>query len=66
MPWAFETTMNTQQMKEAIECAGFQFLKDSDGWACFDEDDRSEVPGSRAFSLGNAIWQTAEALGLGN
>ena len=54
----------TAAMRETIEAAGFQFLKSKTGWALFDIDDRSEVPGTRAGTFGNSIWASATALGL--
>lgn len=54
----------TVKMRDGIEAAGYQFLKDDNGWALFDLDDRSEVPGTRAPQYGNAIWAAASALGL--
>lgn len=51
-------------MKDLIEEANYQFLKDRNGWALYDGDDRSEVPGTRSPQLGNSIWSAAEGLGL--
>ncbi len=54
----------TVKMRDGIEAAGYQFLKDDNGWALFDLDDRSEVPGTRTRQYGNTIWAAASALGL--
>ncbi|URA07042.1 hypothetical protein P9A47_gp74 [Xanthomonas phage Elanor] len=51
-------------MRALIEEAAFQFLKDANGWALYDADDRSEVKGTRSPQLGNSIWAAAELLGL--
>jgi hypothetical protein len=40
-----------------LETAGYQFLKDKQGWACYDADDRREVPGSRDPRLGESVWR---------
>lgn len=47
-----------------LEASGFQFLKDKQGWACFDDDTRVEVPGSRHKYLGEAVWLAAKHLGV--
>ena len=39
-----------------LEELGFQFLKDKNGWACYDADTRKEVEGSRHKHLGDAIY----------
>lgn len=54
--------MNTSQMKKAVEDAGFQFLKEEDGWTLYDTDDRTEVPGVRQRTLGEAVWKAADVL----
>lgn len=54
----------TQAMMAELEASGFQFLKDRDGWALYDVDDRTEVGGSRAIALGHAVWAAAGALGV--
>lgn len=54
----------TVEMRDRIEAAGFQFLKDGEAWTLFDLDDRSEVPGTRTPQYGNTIWAAASALGL--
>lgn len=54
----------TVKMRDSIEAAGYQFLKDDNGWALFDLDDRSEVPGTRTRQYGNTIWAAASVLGL--
>lgn len=56
----------TVQMRDTVEGAGFQFLKDDRGWALYDLDDRSEVPGTRTGAYGNSIWAAADVLGLNN
>ncbi len=40
----------TKRMMDLIEEANYQFLKDDNGWALYDGDDRSEVKGSRSRS----------------
>ena len=52
----------TATMKSHIEDSGFQFLKEEDGWALYDADDRSEVIGVRQRTLGEAVWKAAEVL----
>lgn len=54
----------TVAMRDGIEAAGYQFLRDENGWALYDLDDRSEVPGTRTRQYGNTIWAAASALGL--
>lgn len=54
--------MNTSQMKKAVEDAGFQFLKEEDGWTLYDTDDRTEVTGVRQRTLGEAVWKAADVL----
>lgn len=54
----------TVRMRDRVEAAGFQFLRDDRGWALYDADDRSEVGGTRRPSYGDAIWAAAEMLGL--
>ncbi|UIS24802.1 hypothetical protein AXL1_75 [Stenotrophomonas phage vB_SmaS-AXL_1] len=51
-------------MMSLIEEAAYQFLKDDNGWALYDADDRSEVRGTRSPQLGNSIWAAASELGL--
>ena len=54
----------TVRMRDRVEDAGYQFLRDDSGWALYDLDDRSEVNAARAKALGDSIWLAAEALGL--
>lgn len=51
-------------MRDRVEDAGYQFLRDDSGWALYDLDDRSEVRGTRARAYGDAIWAAADVLGL--
>ncbi len=45
--------------RDAIEAVGYQFLKDKQGWACYDTDNRLELKGSRhPTSYGESVWQT--------
>jgi hypothetical protein len=53
-------------MRDLVEGAGFQFLKDGNGWALYDLDDRSEVSGTRTGTYGNSVWAAADVLGLDN
>ncbi len=47
-----------------IEDSGYQFLSDEAGWVLYDDNDRSEVKGTRAKALGDAIWQAVAVLGI--
>lgn len=54
----------TVRMRDRVEDAGYQFLRDDSGWALYDLDDRSVVPGTRARAYGDSIWAAADVLGL--
>jgi hypothetical protein len=54
----------TVRMRDRVEAVGYQFLQDAAGWALYDLDDRSEVPGTRAKMYGDSIWAAASVLGL--
>jgi predicted RNA binding protein YcfA (HicA-like mRNA interferase family) len=56
--------MTTRELMEKLEAGGFQFLKDKGGWACYDTDDRREVPETRHPRLGDAIYLAAKAIQL--
>lgn len=56
--------MTTREVRDAIEASGFQFCRCDGGWALFDDDTRREVDGTRAKSLGDAIWLAADKLGV--
>jgi hypothetical protein len=49
---------------EELEALGHQFLKDKHGWACYDDDTRLEVPGTRHAFLGESIHLAKAALGF--
>lgn len=57
--------LSTAQVRDRIEAAGYQFLKDGNGWACYDADDRSEVPRSRHKSYGESVHLALLELVLG-
>lgn len=54
----------TVRMRDCVEDACYQFLRDDSGWALYDLDDRPEVRGTRARTYGDAIWAAAGVLGL--
>jgi hypothetical protein len=54
--------VSTASKRRELEDSGFQFLKDENGWALYDLDDRSEVPGSRHSRLGDCVWLAAKLL----
>lgn len=56
----------TVRMRDRVEDAGYQFLRDDSGWALYDLDDRSETPGTRSRTYGETIWAAAGVLGLDN
>lgn len=56
--------MSTAAKMRELEACGFQFLRDDAGWALYDLDDRSEVPGSRSARLGDSVWQAAATLDM--
>lgn len=56
--------MTTWQWHNLIEDSGFQFCKAREGWALFDEDDRTEVPGTWARTKGDAVWLAVDKLEL--
>jgi hypothetical protein len=55
--------VTTKELMGMLEAAGFQFLKDKAGWACYDTDTRQEVPETRHPRLGEAIWLANKQLG---
>jgi hypothetical protein len=55
----------TLQLRDRIEAAGYQFLKDKAGWACYDADDRTEVQGSRHNYYGESVWLASKRLNIG-
>jgi hypothetical protein len=54
--------MTTKELMHELEAYGFQFLKDKFGWACYDEDTRKEVEGTRHAYLGESIHLAKQAL----
>lgn len=56
--------MTTIELRNTIEAAGFQFLKDKDGWACYDADDRREVPNTRHKYYGHSVHMASDELQL--
>ncbi len=57
--------LSTVQLRNKIESAGYQFLRDKNGWACYDADDRSEVPRSRHKYYGESVHLASLELILG-
>jgi hypothetical protein len=56
--------MTTAEMRDAIEVFGYHFLKDKDGWACYDADTRQEVPNTRSPRYGDTVHLAADHLGM--
>jgi hypothetical protein len=56
--------LTARELMGLIEAAGFQFLKDKGGWACYDTDDRREVRGSRNPRLGESVWLASKLVPL--
>lgn len=54
--------MPTSELKVLIESFGYQFLKDKNGWACYDTDTRQEVPNARGPRLGDVVWDANKQL----
>lgn len=54
----------TRRLMAVVEDAGYQFLKDGNGWALYDLDDRSVVKNTRCMMLGDSIWAAAGLLGV--
>ncbi len=56
--------LTARQLMGMLEAAGFQFLKDKMGWACYDTDDRREVQGSRDPRLGESVYKASKIVQL--
>ncbi len=56
--------LSTVQLRNKIEAAGYQFLRDKEGWACYDADDRTEVPTTRHKYYGESVALASKQLEL--
>lgn len=56
--------MTARQLMTLLEAAGYQFLKDKNGWACYDTDNRQEILGTRNPRLGESVYQASLLISL--